>query len=116
MVNYEYDQLLRFVECSSWWDLPNWVDLLSRLYLPVTYVLKVILAKAQKTLLKPNWVKRVLCGVSGNLPDGLVAMKVSIDIAKEAIHGNDNSTLITTIPDVLKTIPDDEVNLFQSDT
>ena len=54
MVNYEYDQLLRFVECSSWWDLPNWVDLLSRLYLPVTYVLKVILAKAQKTLLKPN--------------------------------------------------------------
>ena len=42
-------------------------------------------------------------------------MKVSIDMAKEAIQGNDYSTLITTIPDVLKTIPDDEVNLFQSD-
>ena len=103
MVNYEYDQLVRFVECSPWWDLPNWVDVLSRLYLPVTYVLKIILAKAQKTSLNKEWVLRVLCGKTGGLPDGLVAMKVSIDVAKAAIEGTDYSHIIDTMPDVIRT-------------
>ena len=110
MVNYEYDQLLRFCECSAWWDLPNWVDILSRLYVPVTYVLKVILSKAQSTKVKTEWILRVLCGDS---PDGLHAMKCAVSVAKAAIEGNDYSHLIDNMPDILKTTPDED-NVFQS--
>ena len=56
MVNYEYDQFLRFLECAASWDLPNWVDLLSRLYVPITYCLKLILNRAQATDVKTKWI------------------------------------------------------------
>ena len=49
MVNFEFDQVLRFLECKKHWELPRWVDHLSLLYLPVTYVVKVMLSNAQST-------------------------------------------------------------------
>ena len=83
MVNYEYDQLLRFCECSSWWDLPNWVDLISRLYPPTTFILKVILSKAHATGVKRDWVLRVMEVMS---PDGLIAMKVAVSAGKAKLR------------------------------
>ena len=117
MVNFEYDQLLRFCECAIWWDLPNWVDVLCRLYLPSTFVLKVILAKAQSTKVKSEWVTRVLDGES---PDGKKAMKCAVDVAKAAFNsgGADHLPLISNMPDILKTNLADKKNtsnIFQNE-
>ena len=69
------------------------MDLLSRLYLPTTFILKVILSKAQATGVKRDWVLRVMEGVS---PDDLIAMKVAVSVGKAAIEAappkSDNET------------------------
>ena len=62
MVNYEFEQLLRFLECSKYWDLPEWVITMAKIYLPVTFVMKVILSKVQDTKVKHEYVCRVFGG------------------------------------------------------
>ena len=112
MVNYEYEQLLRFRECSPWWDLPNWVELLSMLYLPATYCLKIILSKAQSTDVKNVWVKRIF---GGDTPDGCKVMKKSVNVVAALIQKNDYNAIINEMPDIVKTEVDLDKNIFQRD-
>ena len=62
MVNFEYEQLLRFLECSKYFDLPEWVLTMTKVYLPVTFTLKIILSKVQDTKVKSEYVSRVFTG------------------------------------------------------
>ena len=113
MVNYEYEQLLRFRECSAWWDLPNWVELLSMLYLPATYLLKIILSKAQSTDVQTVWVERVF---GGDTPDGCNVMKKSVHVAVALIQKNNYNDIIDEMPDIVRTVPSStKVNILQRD-
>ena len=112
MVNFEYDQLIRYIECSIWWESPNWVELLSRLYVLATYTLKIMLAKVQSTKLKTEYVVRVFQQES---PDGLLAMKTAVRLGEALLLKSDQSIvneIISTFPDIIVTTTDSSDNKF----
>ena len=100
MCPYEYDQLDRFLECSVYWENPWWVDVLTRLYLPVTFTLKIMLKKVQSVKVKQTYIKRVFTGTS---PEGKTAMKKVLKIAVAAIEGKGYDEHLQSIPDVMST-------------
>ena len=103
MCLYEYDQVKRFIEVSHYFDVPWEYDVLSKIYVLIMFVEKIILKIAQKTDDQKCYVNRVFLG---NNPEGKVAMKLALKVAmsvirNESIQYLDNNTYV----DVLSTNP-----------
>ena len=56
---YEYDQILRFLECKLYWDVPWKLEALAQIYCPVLFALRVMLRKVQKTDVSAHYINRV---------------------------------------------------------
>ena len=85
MINFEYDQLIRYIESSIWWENPNWVDLLSRLHVPAAYVMKIMMSKVQSTKVKTEYVIRVFQQENS---DGKLAMKTTVRLGAALLLKN----------------------------
>lgn len=112
LVNYEFNQLQRFVECCKYWDIPDWVLIAAKLYLPVTYVIHLILQRVQATTIKTEYIFRVF---QGDNPEGKAAMILALDIAECAINQQTfDHLLLDQLPEVVKTKKTGE-NQFKKD-
>ena len=103
MVNFEYNQLLRFLECSKYWDIPEWVSIIAKLYLPITYTLKIMLSQVQATSVKSNYIMKVFTGDDSL---GLLAVKAALQVGVQALKSPNMITLkdfilSLNIPDIL---------------
>lgn len=65
MVNYEYDQLHRFLENSKFFDHPHEKIMTSKYYLLITLTTKIILQVAQKTDVKTKFIKDIFYDAKG---------------------------------------------------
>ena len=103
MVNYEFNQLHRFLECCKYWDIPDWVLIAAKLYLPVTYVIHLILQRVQATNIKAEYIYRVF---TGNNPDGKASMILALDIAEKALNQQSFQDLLIdhpSTPEIVRT-------------
>ena len=112
MVNFEYDQIMRFIECSIWWEVPNWVEILTRLYVMSTYSLKIMLSKIQSTKVKTEYVKRVFQKENS---DGKVVMKLAVKLSEALLLKEGNNTSTNSIHIMRKTRSHSNVNSESSD-
>jgi len=90
MVNFEFEKVLRFLECKNYWKIPNWVEDLALLYLPVTFVIKVMMKNAQSTKVKSEYMMRVYGGTN---PDGKICMLTALKYSSAILRNDDTSAL-----------------------
>lgn len=103
MCLYEFDQVKRFVEVSHYFDVPWEYDVLSKIYLLVLFVEKIILKFAQKTDNQRDYVNRVFLATQ---PEGKVAMKLALKVAMNVIRKEPISYLDSgSFVDILSTDP-----------
>ena len=84
---YEFDQIFRFLECKTYWDIPWNYEVLSQIYCHILFALRIMLRKVQKTDVSAKYVNRVFKPHDGCDPDGKQAMKLALKVAKEAANG-----------------------------
>ena len=111
---YEFDQVLRFLDCKVYWDVPWYIETLAQLYCPVLFAVKVMLKKVQKTDVSSDYIKRVLKGSSSN---GKKAMTLALRVAKEVAERKSIAYLLPGVDntDILNTESDSRSDTFSSE-
>ena len=94
MVNYEYDQTLRFMENSKFFDIPYPILCSAAMYLLVSYVTKIILQCAQATDVSSTMIDSIFYKEEGKD----VMLKV-IDMGTKLVTIQENGN---TVDEVLK--------------
>ena len=89
LVNYDFDQVLRFLENQIWFDLPVDMVYVSKMYVLVAYVTKIILAIAQKNDVKTEYIKSVFYNQKGK-----EAMVQAIDMGYEIISNKSTCDVV----------------------
>ena len=84
---YEFDQIFRFLECKTYWDVPWNYEVLAQVHCHVLFALRIMLRKVQKTDVSATYVNRVFKPHEGLDPDGKQAMKLALNVAKDVANG-----------------------------
>ena len=90
---YEYEQVHRFLLIKHYFDVPWHYEIMCQLYIFVLLALKMMLKSCQKTTDQRDYIKRVFIGAHGNEPEGKIAMKLCLRVAKDVLRGNGFSYL-----------------------
>ena len=59
------------------------------MYVFILLAIKIMLKSCQKTTDQRDYIKRVFLGAHGNDPEGKVAMKLCLKVAKDVLRSND---------------------------